>query len=436
MKQWLSVKAFQEEELHDVEGVRLKRSGERVNVGISTALLRDPDGEPAGMIAIYADITERTLAAEELRKSHEKYAGLVNSISGIVWERDVESFRFTFVSRRVEEILGYPADTWLAEPGSWENSIHADDRQWVIDSCRPENLVGASHEFEYRAIAANGRIVWLRNSFVVVAEEGRSVKLRGVMTDISRRKGAEEELSRLNGELEQRVAQRTSELEAVNRELEAFSYSVSHDLRAPLRHMAGLGKILLEDYHDQFDAMGQLHLIRLCSAAKRMGQLIDDLLKLAMVGKGEISRETTDLSSLARDIAHDLVQSQPERAVAFTISEGVRAQGDPRLLRVVMENLLANAWKYTGMCSDAVIEFGVVEKGGRPVYFVRDNGVGFDNRHAEEIFKPFTRLHGEREFEGTGIGLATVQRVIARHGGVVWADGGLGGGAVFYFMLS
>ncbi|AAR33589.1 PAS domain S-box protein [Geobacter sulfurreducens] len=427
--------ACQEAVLHDIEGVRMKKNGELISVSISTAPLHDPAGLNAGVIAMFTDITDRKSAAKSLRKSNEKYVELVNAISGIVWELDVESFCFTFVSRRSEDILGYPAEAWLAEPGFWERCIHPDDRAWVLAACRTAHGEGTSHELEYRGLAADGHIIWLRNSFVVVEDTNGHVKLRGVMTDISRRKNAEDELSRLNAELEQRVAQRTSELAALNRELEAFSYTVSHDLRAPLRHIEGFGRALQEDYYEAFDDTGKLHLARLCSAARKMGQLIDDLLRLAMVSKGEINRRPTNLSTIAHGIVQDLTLSQPERAVAFRITDGIEVNGDPRLLQVVMENLLSNAWKYTGKRQDAVIEFGVGEDRGRTVFFVRDNGVGFANEHAEKIFKPFLRLHSAEDYEGSGVGLATVRRVVERHGGRVWAQGREGHGAVFFFTL-
>ena len=244
-----------------------------------------------------------------------------------------------------------------------------------------------------------------------------------------------EKVLRLNAELEERVRERTAELERANRELESFSYSVSHDLRAPLRHMDGFSKALLEDYGDRLDADGKNHLVRIRAGAQRMGRLIDDLLQLADVGRGELERRSVNLSVLAQLIAAELRQEEPEREVTFRIAEGVRAEGDSRLLRVALENLLGNAWKYTGKREGAVIEFGVEERDGEPVYLVRDNGVGFDMAYADKLFQPFQRLHRAEEFEGTGIGLATVRRVVERHGGSIRAEGTVGSGASFYFTL-
>lgn len=217
--------------------------------------------------------------------------------------------------------------------------------------------------------------------------------------------------------------------------MESFSYSVSHDLRAPLRHIDGFSRVLLEDCGDQLNQEGKGYLTRICAAANRMGQLIDDLLQLASVSRSELQRRPVDFSNLARTIALELKQTDPEREVTFTIAGGVSAQGDPVLLRVVLENLLGNAWKYTGKNHRTAIEFGAVEGEEGRVYFVRDNGVGFDMTYVGKLFTPFQRLHAMDEFEGTGIGLATVRRVVERHGGRAWAEGTIGAGATFYFTL-
>jgi len=237
-------------------------------------------------------------------------------------------------------------------------------------------------------------------------------------------------------QLEERVAERTAALAAVNKELEAFAYSVSHDLRAPLRGMDGFSQALLEDYASQLDATGQDYLRRVRAGSQRMGYLIDDLLKLSRLTRTEMQWERVDLSALAHEIAADLRRTQPERQVEFVIADGVVASGDARLLRVVLENLLGNAWKFTSKQALARIEFGHAEGEGESVYFVRDNGAGFDMAYAGRLFGAFQRLHSTTEFEGTGIGLATVQRIIHRHGGRAWAEGAVDQGATFYFALA
>jgi signal transduction histidine kinase len=235
--------------------------------------------------------------------------------------------------------------------------------------------------------------------------------------------------------LEERVAERTRELEVINKDLEAFSYSVSHDLRAPLRSIDGFSHALLEDYADKLDAQGKDYLNRVRNGSQRMALLIDDILKLSRVSREKMVTGRVDLSALARSVASELQKSQPTRDVGFRIEDGVVVEGDQGLLKIVLDNLLGNAWKFTGRTQKALIEFGSQMMDGTKTYFVRDNGVGFDMAYASKLFTPFQRLHGPGEFPGTGIGLSIVQRVIRRHGGRIWAEAAVNAGATFYFIL-
>jgi light-regulated signal transduction histidine kinase (bacteriophytochrome) len=235
--------------------------------------------------------------------------------------------------------------------------------------------------------------------------------------------------------LEQRVAARTVQLQAANRELEAFSYSVSHDLRAPLRHINGFSQALLEDYSDKLDDEGKALLHEVRGASQEMAQLIDDVLQLARVSRTEMHQETVDLSSLAETLIARLRKQEPQRSVNVVIEEKMSASGDKRLLQIMMQNLLDNAWKFTARRADALIVVGKQQQNSELVYFVRDNGAGFDMKFADKLFGAFQRLHSGNDFEGTGIGLATVQRVINRHGGRVWADAVINEGATFFFTL-
>jgi light-regulated signal transduction histidine kinase (bacteriophytochrome) len=272
--------------------------------------------------------------------------------------------------------------------------------------------------------------------------QGRRVEL-AVVHDITARKEAElalrrteEELRRLNAELELRVRQRTTELQAAVDELEAFSYSVSHDLRAPLRSIDGFSQAIVEDFGRSLDPEARRHLERIVAATQRMGQLIDDLLKLSRVTRWDMKRESVDLTDIAGKVAAELGRQMPDRQVSITVAPGMTAEGDPRLVRIAFENLLNNAWKFTGQRADASIEVGKTSQDGLgTVFYVRDNGAGFDPTYADKLFGAFQRLHAASEFPGTGIGLATVRRIVNRHGGRVWAEAKPGEGACFYFTL-
>jgi light-regulated signal transduction histidine kinase (bacteriophytochrome) len=267
------------------------------------------------------------------------------------------------------------------------------------------------------------------------APAGEPIHFITIIEDISDRKLLEQELRRLNTELEARVEERTAHLTAVNQELEAFSYSVSHDLRAPLRSIDGFSLALLEDYADKVDADGQDYLNRIRASSQRMGQLIDDMIELSRINRGDIEYDTVNLSQLAQDVIASLQERDPSRDIAISIQDEMVTRGDSRLLRVLLENLLGNSWKFTSKETNAQIEFGLTTHDGEPAYYVRDNGAGFDMKYVDKLFGAFQRLHSAADFEGTGIGLATCKRIVHRHGGSLWAEAEVGQGATFYFTL-
>lgn len=275
----------------------------------------------------------------------------------------------------------------------------------------------------------------LHSSVPLRDETGAIIGAIAVNQDITSLKMAEAEILALNSELEQRVRERTTQLEMAVQELEAFSSSVSHDLLSPLNHIAGYSLALREDYRGRLDEDGERYLIKIGKATDRMKQMISALLSLSQLNQGDIQRQRVNLSDIVREVCSDLRGVSPERPVSISIREGVEVTGEARLLRTVMENLLGNAWKYSGAMEQASIEFGELSTDCGRTFFVRDNGVGFSMEYADKLFTPFQRLHGDNEFPGVGIGLATVQRIIHRHGGRIWAESSPGNGATFFFTL-
>jgi light-regulated signal transduction histidine kinase (bacteriophytochrome) len=254
--------------------------------------------------------------------------------------------------------------------------------------------------------------------------------------DLTLLKQAEKQMKRLNEELDRRVKERTAQLETAISELKAFSYSVSHDLRAPLRAMDGFSSKMLEAYCDNLDKKGVHYLERIRAAAQRMGTMIDDLLRLSRIERAEVTCELVDMTSMAREIAEELRSTDESRQAEFVIEDDLAANADKGLLRCALENLMGNAWKFSKKCQHARIEVASQRKGKNTVYFVRDNGVGFDMKHSGNLFVPFHRLHTQNEFEGSGVGLATAYRIIKRHGGEIWAESSPEQGATFYFTVS
>ena len=253
--------------------------------------------------------------------------------------------------------------------------------------------------------------------------------------DVTERRHAEEEVWAYREHLEELVRERTAELEAANREMESFSYSVSHDLRAPLRALDGFSAILAQEYPDRLDERGRGYLDRIRAAARTMALLVDGLLSLARLNRKELTVSPVDLSALARRVSVELTSLEPGRTVRLNVRDGLTADGDPRLLHVLLENLIGNALKFTSSRPEATIEVGCTERDGERVFFVKDDGVGFDMAYASKLFLPFQRLHSASDFPGTGIGLATVQRIVARHGGRIWPESAPDAGATFFFTL-
>jgi PAS domain S-box-containing protein len=392
-------------------------------------------GAPLVIVAM-RDISAQLRAEEQLRESEMLYRSTFEDAPVGVAHLDQEG-RWLRVNQKLCDITGYAADELLSR--SCLSITHPDDLDGELRGMQ-RLLSGRIGIFdrEKRYLRKNGEFVWVhQRSSLFRATDGRPAHFIAVTTDISDRKAAEEELLRLNEVLEQRVRERTAELEAANRELEAFSYSLSHDLRAPLRSIAGFTRLVEADCGDRLAPNCREHLGRVTLATQRMDGLIEDMLGLFRIGSSPFMRQKVDLSHLALEIVEQLRQAQPGRAVTCVIEPAIEAVGDPGLLRAALDNLLGNAWKYTSRQAHAEIHFRATRsEQGEIIYSVRDNGAGFDMRYAAKLFQPFQRLHRADDFPGTGIGLATVQRIVRRHGGRIWAEAAPERGACFYFTLS
>ena len=367
----------------------------------------------------------------ELRESEERYRAVVEQATEGILLVDVETRRVLEANAAYQDLLGYASEEILRLTLYDLVPYPRESMDCYVQRVL-ERRSYVSGERRHRR--KDGSLVDVEVSANLISYSGREA-LCIVVRDITERKRAEADRRRLNEELEHRVRQRTAQLEATNRELEAFSYSISHDLAAPLRSIDGFSQILLEDHAEDLDDEGKDYLARVRASGQHMRQLIDALLKLSRMTRREIRREQVDLSTMAKDILQELRIRQPERQVEFIIADSLSVDADAWLLRIALENLLGNAWKFTGKSSPARIEFGVAGYEGTLAYFVRDNGAGFEMAYADKLFGAFQRLHTTEEFSGTGIGLATVQRIVHRHGGQTWAEGRVGQGATFYFTL-
>jgi PAS domain S-box-containing protein len=394
-----------------------------------------PDGSIGHIDGVIFDVTEDKQAEAKLHESSEKFRALVEATSDWIWEVDRHGV-YTYASPRVESLLGYRPEEVI---GKTPFDLMAPDeaarvaRQFAAIMAERRPFHGLENVNRHK----DGRQLVMETSGVPFFDDaGNLAGYRGIDRDVTDRKQAEAEIRALNAGLEQRVRERTAALEAANRELEAFSYSVSHDLRAPLRAVDGFSRILAEDYAAQLNAEARGYIDRVRGAVQRLGVLIDELLELSRIGRAAMHVTPVDLSALAADVVAQLRHGEPARAVAVDIAAGLSARGDARLLRLVLENLLGNAWKYTGKTAHARISFDAERRDEETVFRVRDNGAGFDMKYSGKLFGAFQRLHRKEEFEGTGVGLATVARIVHRHGGRVWAEGEPGKGATFFFTLA
>jgi PAS domain S-box-containing protein len=414
--------------VRDLE-IGFRRKSGAIRVGLYSAEIIEIDGEQC-LLTLVNDITERKRAEEELRFSEERYRRLYNETPVMLHSIDHEG-RLVSVSNYWLEVLGYERNEVLGR--SPTEFFTEASRRYAEEVNLPKFFrTGSCRDVPFQFVKKNGEILDVLLSAIAERDdEGKVVRSLSVIFDVTERKRAEEEIEKLNTDL----AARAIELENANRELETFSYSVSHDLRKPLTVMSGYSQMIMEMCGGSLDEQCREYLQEINDGTWRMNELIDALLRFSCVARNELHRETVDLSGIANIVTAELALAEPGRRVTFRIGEGITANGDAKLLRLVMENLLGNAWKYTAAKDDASIEFNVTDIDGKRSCYVRDNGAGFAMAEAEKLFIPFQRLAGADEFKGHGIGLATVQRIVQRHGGRVWAEGEPGKGATFWFTL-
>ncbi|MEO8427835.1 MAG: PAS domain S-box protein [Verrucomicrobiota bacterium] len=418
------------------ETVLRRKDGGLVEVSMSVSPIRNAQGKIIGTSKIARDITERRRADEALRAAEEKFRALFeNAVDGIF--QSTPEGRYVTVNPAFARILGYDS------PEEVVQNCSDSARQIYVDPLDRDKFkrllqtVGVVTGLEHEAWRKDRSRVWVSLSARLVRNgSGDGVLYDGSIKDVTARKHAEHEILRLNADLEQRVAARTAELEAVNRELEAFCYSVSHDLRAPLRHVIGFVELLRANVAPTLTEVNLCHLKNISQAARRMGDLVDDLLAFSRVGRLEMQKTAVDLNEMVRETLDHLQAEIGQRDIVWEIHPLPTVPADRSMLGLVLINLISNAVKFTGTRAQAKIEIGCVpHDNGEIVIFIRDNGVGFDPTYIDKLFGVFQRLHSNDEFEGTGIGLANVLRIVQRHGGRTWAEGAVDAGATFYFSI-
>ena len=380
-----------------------------------------------------ARVDELAARLKEMRRSEEKFSRIFHASPVTILISRFESGRYLDVNDAFEHQFGWSRDEAIGNTaldiGIWPDpQAHA---RWTAalrqtGKLRDYEAVLSTKFGELKQAVTAAEVFYLGETKYVIT----------LIHDITDLRHASEEVKMLNAALEDRVRQRTADLTEANKELESFSYSISHDLRAPLRGIDGFSHLLADEYGDRLDAQGREYLDRVRRAAQRMGALIDDLLDLSRVNRHNMKRVPVDLSQIAREVMEDLKKSEPKRSVEIRIADGCSAWGDPQLLRVLMENLLGNAWKYTGKTTHAEISFGEArDAAGESTFHVRDNGIGFDMAYVDKLFLPFRRLHKTEDFAGSGVGLASAARVVRRHRGRIWAESSPGKGTSFHFTL-
>jgi PAS domain S-box-containing protein len=386
----------------------------------------DDRGFPLRVVGVVVDISESKKAEINLRESEERFRTMADAAPVLIWTSTPDNRR-DYVNRAWLEFTGRPAEHELGF--GWAAGIHDDDRAAALTVFKSAPADKQPFSIEYRLRRADGQYRWVHDHGAPrFGQDGSFQGFIGSCIDINERKTAQVEL-------EQRVQDRTSELQASNKELEAFTYSVSHDLRAPLRHIDGYAQILQEEYQGSLPEDAHRYLRRIRMGTQNMGRLVDDLLNLARVGRQELATQLCDLNEIVQEALEDIRNDTRNRSIEWKIGKLPLAECDPGLIKQVFATLISNAAKYSRPREVAIIELGTTEQSGKTAIFVKDNGVGFSMKYASKLFGVFQRLHRAEDFEGTGVGLATVERIIRKHGGRIWAEAEVDHGATFFFTL-
>ncbi len=389
------------------------------------------DGRLVQVNGVIRNISERKSIEAELRKSEEKYRGIFENIQDVYYETNLDGLLLE-MSPSIFKLAGFKREELIGK--SIIELYDLSESRTELIKTLTEKVAISDYEINIKNI--KGEIINCSlNSILKFDENGKPQKIIGSIRDISERKKSEKEIKKLYTNLEKIVSERTRQLELSNNELEAFSYSVSHDLRAPLRSISGFSQALLEDYYESLEGQAKDYLNRIVSSCSQMTQLIDDLLNLSRISRWTINSENVNLTKIANDIINEFKTQQPEKKININIAEKLIVSGDKQLLKIVVQNLLENAWKYSGKNENPRIEFGKFKESGKEIFYVKDNGVGFDMKYAAKLFGVFQRLHSTKEFPGSGVGLSTVHRIIQRHNGQIWAEAAVNEGATFFFTI-
>ena len=386
--------------------------------------VQDEENDEGYIQGFITDITEIKLSEEKMLHERNILRTLMDNLPDYIYFKDINA-NFVSLNIALMHVMGVDDLSDAIGKNDYEFFPHELASKFFADDMMVMKSGKSLRNRIERGYREDGSLIWVSTTKVPLKDsEGNVTGLVGVGHDITNRKEMEEELIK-----------RKNQLELLNKELETFAYSVSHDLRAPLRGIDGFSQALLEDYYDGFDETGRDYISRVRKASQKMGYLIDDLLKLSRLSRAQINIQKINLSEIVAEICDDLLINDPERSVEIVIQPNVIAEADLQLIHVALSNLLGNAWKFTSKQKNANIEFGMKEQDGREIYYIKDDGAGFDMNYKDKLFGAFQRLHGFEDFSGSGIGLATVKRVIGRHGGEVWAVGEVGKGATFYFTI-